>query len=84
MIEDLIDDGDIVVCRQQSNADDGDTVVALITSGASESGEATLKRFYRESDRIRLQPRNSSMDPIYVLPDEVMIQGKVVTVIREM
>jgi repressor LexA len=84
MIEDLIDDGDVVVCRSQSNADDGDTVVALITSGASETGEATLKRFYRESNRIRLQPRNSSMDPIYVQPDEVLIQGKVVTVIREM
>ena len=84
MIEDLIDDGDIVVCRQQNNADDGDTVVALITSGPSETGEATLKRFYRERDRIRLQPRNSSRQPIYVGPDEVTIQGKVVTVIREM
>jgi repressor LexA len=84
MIEDLIDDGDIVVCRQQNNADDGDTVVALITSGPSETGEATLKRFYRENERIRLQPRNSTMNPIYVMPDEVMIQGKVVSVIREM
>ena len=84
MIEDLIDDGDIVVCRRQNSADDGDTVVALITSGASESGEATLKRFYRESDRVRLEPRNPTMDPIYVNPAELMIQGKVVTVIRQM
>jgi repressor LexA len=58
--------------------------VALITSGPSETGEATLKRFYRENERIRLQPRNSTMNPIYVMPDEVMIQGKVVSVIREM
>jgi repressor LexA len=84
MIEDLIDDGDIVVCRSQSHADDGDTVVALITSGVSETGEATLKRFYRENGLIKLQPRNATMDPIFVQPDEVMIQGKVVTVIRQM
>jgi repressor LexA len=84
MIEDLIDDGDIVVCRPQSSADNGDTVVALITTGPSESGEATLKRFYRESDRVRLEPRNPTMQPIFVRPDELMIQGKVVTVIREL
>lgn len=84
MIEDLIDDGDIVVCRRQNAAQNGDTVVALLTSGPTESGEATLKRFYQENDRIRLEPRNSSMQPIYVKPDELMIQGKVVTVIREL
>jgi repressor LexA len=84
MIEDLIDDGDIVVCRQQNHAEDGDTVVALITSGASTSGEATLKRFYRDSDRVRLQPRNSTMEPIFVSPEDLRIQGKVVTVIRQM
>lgn len=84
MIQDLIDDGDIVVCRQQSHADDGDTVVALITSGASASGEATLKRFYRETDRVRLQPRNPTMEPIFVDPEDLQIQGKVVTVIRQM
>jgi repressor LexA len=84
MIEDLIDDGDVVVCRRQSTANDGDTVVALITSGPSESGEATLKRFYNEPDRVRLQPRNQTMDPIYVSPADLVIQGKVVTVIREM
>lgn len=84
MIEDLIDDGDIVVCRPQSMADDGDTVVALITSGPAESGEATLKRFYREADRVRLEPRNPTMDPIFVSPEDLKIQGKVVTVIRQM
>jgi len=47
MIDDFIDDGDIVVCRRQNWASNGDTVVALITSGPSETGEATLKRFYQ-------------------------------------
>lgn len=84
MIEDLIDDGDIVVCRRQNTAQTGDTVVALITSGPSETGEATLKRFYRESDQIRLEPRNPTMQPIYVQPQDLMIQGKVVTVIRQL
>lgn len=84
MIEDLIDDGDIVVCRRQQAANNGDTVVALITDGPTESGEATLKRFYQESDRVRLEPRNSTMHPIYVEPEDLMIQGKVVTVIREL
>lgn len=82
MIEDLIDDGDIVVVHPQSDADDGDTVVALLTSGASPSGEATLKRLYREGSRIRLQPRNAAMAPIYVDPRDLQIQGKVVQVLR--
>ncbi len=84
MIDDLIDDGDLVVCRRQSVAQNGDTVVALITSGPTESGEATLKRFYRENDRIRLEPRNPTMQPLYVQPDDLLIQGKVVTVIRQL
>jgi repressor LexA len=84
MIEDLIDDGDIVVCRRQSTAQDGDTVVALITNGPTESGEATLKRFYKESNQVRLEPRNPTMQPIFVQPGDVLIQGKVVTVIRQL
>lgn len=84
MIDDLIDDGDIVVCRRQSTANNGDTVVALITSSPVESGEATLKRFYLETNRIRLEPRNPTMQPIYVEPKDLTIQGKVVTVIREL
>lgn len=75
MIEDHIDDGDYVVIRPQATARNGETVVALLPSG-----EATLKRFYREADHIRLQPANSSMEPIRV-PD-VTIQGRVVAVIR--
>lgn len=84
MIDDLIDDGDIVVCRRQNTAHAGDTVVALITSGPSETGEATLKRFYQETNQIRLEPRNPTMEPIYVQPEDLMIQGKVVTVIRQL
>lgn len=84
MIDDLIDDGDIVVCRRQDTAQNGDTVVALLTGGPSESGEATLKRFYRDSSQIRLEPRNPTMQPIMVDPQEVRIQGKVVSVIRQL
>lgn len=74
MIEDLIDDGDLVVVRKQSTAENGDIVVALLER------EATLKRFYREKDRIRLQPANSAMQPIYTR--ELTIQGKVVALLR--
>lgn len=83
MIEDLIDDGDLVVVRPQSSADNGDIVVALITDGPSQEGAATLKRFYRERDRIRLQPANSQMEPIYVRPENVSVQGKVIALIRQ-
>jgi len=83
MIEDLIDDGDLVVVRPQPTANNGDIVVALLTDSPGTEGQATLKRFYREKDAIRLQPANSSMQPIYVRPDEVRVQGKVVAVIRQ-
>lgn len=82
MIEDLIDDGDMVIVRPQEDAEDGDMVVALLLGGPTEAGEVTLKRFYREKDRIRLQPSNTAMAPIYVSPDQVRIQGKVIAVIR--
>ncbi len=84
MIEDLIDDNDIVVIRAQNTANNGDTVVALLTDGSSEAWEATLKRFYHEKGgRVRLQPANSTMEPIYVNERDVRIQGKVISVIRE-
>jgi repressor LexA len=84
MIEDLIDDNDIVVVRRQDTANNGDTVVALLTNGTSALGEATLKRFYREKGgMIRLQPANSSMQPILIGERDVRIQGKVISVIRE-
>jgi repressor LexA len=82
MIEDHIEDGDVVVIKPQDTADNGETVVALLTSGVFPQGEATLKRLYRERDRIRLQPRNAQMEPIYVDPEDLRIQGKVVSVIK--
>ncbi len=84
MIEDLIDDGDLVVVRPQDNADNGTIVVALISDGPGTEGQVTLKRIYRERDRIRLQPANSSMQPIYVRPDQVKVQGTVVCLVRQM
>lgn len=89
MIEDHIESGDLVIVREQTTADDGDTVVALLLNGADPSaGEATLKRFYRqpgqpgEEDMIRLEPRNAARSPIYVRADHVRVQGKVVGVLR--
>lgn len=76
MIEDGIRDGDLVIVRRQEIADNGDPVVALLEN------EATVKRFYRENGRIRLQPANSSMLPIFV--DDVKIVGKVVGLVRRM
>lgn len=76
MIEEGILDGDYVVVEQQEEAGNGDIVVALL-----ENGLATLKRFFREPDRVRLEPANAKMSPIYAT--NVRIQGKVVGVIRK-
>ena len=76
MIEDGIHEGDLVIVRRQENADNGDTVVALMDS------EATVKRFYAEDGRIRLQPANSTMSPIIV--DNCQVIGKVVGLVRRM
>lgn len=76
MIDDGILSGDYVVVKEQKSANNGDIVVAVLKNGF-----ATLKRFYREIDRIRLQPANASMSPIYVT--DVEIRGKVVAVIRQ-
>lgn len=75
MIEDGILNGDYVIIEEQSTAVDGDIVVALL-----ENGLATLKRFFREPNRIRLEPANAAMEPIYAT--DVKIQGKCVGVIR--
>ena len=77
MVDALIDDGDYVVVQPQATARDGDIVVALL-----EDNGVTLKRFYREDGRIRLQPANPEMEPIYAT--ELQIQGKVVGVIRKL
>ena len=71
MIEDHILSGDFIIVEKCDTANEGEVVVALINNRS----EATLKRFYREKDRIRLEPANSSMKPIYV--KDVAIQGKV-------
>lgn len=74
MIEAGINDGDYLVVKEQSVANNGDIVVALIDDGA------TVKRFYRERDHIRLQPENSSMEPI--ITRDCAIVGKVVALFR--
>ena len=79
MIEAGILEGDYVVVHRQQAARDGDIVVAL--AGDDESAdEATVKRFFRENGRIRLQPENSALSPLY--PDHVQILGKVTGVFR--
>ncbi len=75
MIEAGILEGDYVIVKQQKNADEGDIVVALIGE------EATVKRFYKANDHVKLQPENSSMKPIIV--KDVMIMGKVIGLFRE-
>ena len=76
MVDDGILDGDLIVVESRRQARDGATVVALVR------GEATVKRLYRQRDRIRLQPANERMKPIIVSEDDVEIRGVVVAVIR--
>jgi repressor LexA len=79
MIEDHIMDGDYVLVEKTDRARNGEIVVALV-----EGTESTLKRFYREGeDRVRLQPANSSMEPIVVPASDVEIQGRVLAVHRK-
>ena len=79
MIDALIQDGDIVILEGTHSADDGDMVAVWLR----DENETTLKRFYHEGDRVRLQPMNQSMKPIYTRADNVEVQGKVVTAIRQ-
>jgi repressor LexA len=79
MIDALINDGDIVLMQQSATAEDGEMVAAWLKA----EGETTLKKLYRERNRIRLQPANSTMEPIYAVPENVEVQGKVVGVIRQ-
>ncbi|MCB9915776.1 MAG: transcriptional repressor LexA [Planctomycetes bacterium] len=76
MIEDAIRDGDLVLIERRETARNGETVVAIL-----EDEGATLKRYYREGGRIRLQPANSAMQPIYV--DQVAIRGVLIGVVRQ-
>lgn len=77
MREEHIIDGDFVIVESTQTARQGEIVVALV-----DGTETTLKRYYREGDRIRLQPSNAEMDPIYVPAAAVAIQGRVLGVLR--
>jgi repressor LexA len=78
MIDAMVNDGDIVIMRQQSTARNGDMVAVWLTP----SDTTTLKYFYNEGERVRLQPANPHMEPIYVRPSDVRVQGKVMMVMR--
>lgn len=80
MIDALIHDGDIVVMKHQKEAHDGEMVAVRL----KDRDEYTLKRFYRENGRIRLQPANPSFPPLYAHPANVEVQGRVVAVIRQL
>jgi len=78
MLDALIGDGDIVLMDYVGSAENGDMVAVWL----KEEQEVTLKKFFAEPNRIRLEPANSQMKPIYTTPDNVEIQGRVVAVIR--
>lgn len=77
MIDEEIHDGDTVIIRQQETAENGQKVVALI-----DNNEVTLKKLYRENGRLRLQPANPDINPIYIHPSRIVIQGIVIDVIK--
>ncbi len=80
MIDALIDDDDIVLLHFQETAENGQMVAAFLI----DENAVTLKKFYHEGNRIRLQPANVTMEPIFASPDNVRIQGRVVGVLRSM
>jgi len=80
MMDALIDDGDIVLMEPANTAEDGDVVAAWL----KDKQEVTLKRFFQETGRICLQPANSQLKPLYVNPEDIEIQGRVIGVIRKL
>ncbi|MBM3140057.1 MAG: repressor LexA [Chloroflexi bacterium] len=80
MIDALINDGDIVVLEPTSTCDDGEMVAVWLR----DENETTLKKLYREGERVRLQPMNATMAPLYTRADNVEVQGRVVTAIRSL
>jgi repressor LexA len=78
MVDALINDGDVVVLRQQATCENGETVAVWL----KDQKETTLKKFYLEGDKVRLQPANVTMDPIFTPADNVEVQGRLVTVLR--
>lgn len=79
MIDAMVDDGDIVIMKHQPEAKNGDMVAVRLIN----EDETTLKYFFREGERVRLQPANPTMEPIYTHAANIAIQGKIVTVIRQ-
>ena len=80
MIDALVDDGDVVIVKPIREAANGEMVVAWL----KDEEEVTLKKFYGEGNRVRLQPANSTMEPIYSAAGNVEVHGKVVSVIRNL
>ena len=80
MIDALINDGDTVLMQHVSVVENGEMAAVWLKA----EKEVTLKKLYREKGRVRLQPANSQMEPIYSEPDNVEVQGKVIAVIRQM
>jgi len=80
MLDALINDGDIVIMEDTQTAEDSEMVAVWL----KDEQEVTLKKIYHESKRIRLQPANSEMKPIYVRPENVEVQGKVIAVLRKL
>ena len=79
MIDALVDNDDIIILEPPGAVDDGDMVAVWL----SDRQEVTLKRIYVEPGRVRLQPANRDMQPIYADPHDVLVQGKVIAVLRE-
>jgi len=80
LIDAFVDDGDIVLIQQTSTVEDGELAAVWLKN----QQEVTLKKIYREKGRIRLQPANKEMQPMYFAPEEVEIQGKVIAVLRKL
>jgi repressor LexA len=78
MIDEQIRDGDFVIVEDRRTAENGEMVIALL-----QGSDVTLKKLYRESGQIRLQPANPAMQPIFASPDQVQVQGVVVGVMRK-
>jgi len=80
MVDALVNDGDLVLMEYVNSVENGEMAAIWLKA----EKEATLKKFYAEAGRVRLQPANSQMQPIYVEPDNVEIQGRVIAVIRQL
>jgi repressor LexA len=76
----MVNDGDIVIMKSQRQAHNGEMVAVRLL----DRDETTLKHFYRENGHVRLQPANPTMQPMYVHPSKIEVQGKVVAVIRRL